>query len=189
MLQVAQNEACRKLAGVFHTTPVTMSHSLLSIPPIRVRLRHLLRTQGQRLACQPPTCLLRQPSHTRKSTLLPSHVPIAPVLPPVAETPAMNPIFSCPPHPATPPWSHERATLHNRSKNTTPSLTALIKLTDTTIFLSSAPFHTPNLFLHIFAIYHSSILTITNYCIASTPMQSLLLAVTSSLKRVGDCPE
>ena len=46
MLQVAQNEACRKLAGTFHTTPVDMTHSLLSIPPIRFRLRHLLRSQG-----------------------------------------------------------------------------------------------------------------------------------------------
>ena len=62
-------------------------------------------------------------------------------------------------------------------------------MTDTTIFLSSAPFHIPNLFLHIFAIYHSNILTITDYCTASTLMLSLLLAATSSLKRVGDCPE
>ena len=188
-LQVAQNEACRKLAGTFHTTPVNMIHSLLSIPPIRVRLRHLLHSQGQRLASQPPSCLLRRPSHTRKSTLPPSHVPIAPILPPIAETPSMNPVFSYPSHPATPPWSHERATLHKRSKNITPSLTALIKLTDITIFLSSAPFHTPNLYLHIFAIYHSSVLTISDYCIVSTPTHSLLLATTSSLKRVGDCPE
>ena len=189
MLQVAQNEACRKLAGTFHTTPVDMLHSLLSIPPIRVRLRHLLRTQGQRLASQPPSCLLRHPSSTRKTTLLPSHVPSPPLLPPIAETPPMNPVFSYPPHPATPPWSHPRVTFHKRSKNTTPSRNALKKLSDTTIFLSSAPFHIPNLFLHIFAIYHSNTLTITDYCTASTPTLSLLLAATSSLKRVGDCPE
>ena len=188
-LQVAQNEACHKLAGTFHTTPTDMMHSLLSIPPIRYRLHHLLRTQGIRLASQPPSCLLRRPSYTRKSTLIPSHVSSPPILPPIAETPPMSSVFSHPPHPATPPWSHNRATLHTRSKNTAPSRTALIKLTDTTIFLSSAPFHIPNLFLTIFAIYHSNVLTIADYCTASTPTQSLLLAATSSLKRVGDCPE
>ena len=188
-LQIAQNEACRKLAGTFHTTPIEMMHSLLSIPPICFHLRHLLRTQGCRLASQPPSCLLRNPSHTHKTTLLPPHVPNPPLLPPIAETPPMNPVFTFPPHPSTPPWSHDRATLHKRSKNTKPSLTALIKLTDITIFLSSAPFHIPNLFLTIFAIYHANVLTITDYCTVSTPTLSLLLAATSSLKRVGDCPE
>ena len=44
MLQVAQNEACQKLASTFHTTPIDMMHSLLSIPPICFHLCHLLRT-------------------------------------------------------------------------------------------------------------------------------------------------
>ena len=188
-LQVAQNEACRKLAGTFYTTPTDMTQSLLSIPPIHVRLRHLLRAQGRCLASQPPSCLLCHPSSTRKSTLIPSHVPTAPILPPVAKTPPMNPVFSFPHHPASPPWSHPRATLHTRSKNSTPSINALKKLSNITIFLSSAPFHIPNLYLHIFAIYHSNVLTRSNYCTASTPTLSLLLATTSSLKRVGDCPE
>ena len=188
-LQIAQNEACCKLAGTFHTTPVNMLHSLLSIPPIRFRLRHLLRAQGCCLASLPPSHALRQPGNTRKSTLIPSYVPTCPILPPIAETPPINPVPPFPNHPATPPWSHPHITLHHRSKNTTPSLNALKKLTSTTIFLSSAPFHIPKLFLHIFAIYDNTHLTIYNYCIASSPTSSLLLAVTSSLKRVGDCPE
>ena len=189
MLQVAQNEACRKLAGVFHTTPIDMMHSLLSIPPIRFRLRHLLRTQGHRLASQPPSCLLRRPSYTQKSTLIPSHAPTLPILPPVAETPPMIPVFSFPNHPATPPWSHPHVTFHKRSKNNAPTLSLLKKLTGTTIFLASAPFHTPKVYLHIFAIYDDTSLLITDYCLASSPMHSLLLAATSSLKRVGDRPE
>ena len=164
-------------------------HSLLSIPPIRFRLRHLLRSQGRRLASLPPSHLLRQPTFTRKSTLILSHIPTCPILPPIAETLPMNPVPPFPNHPATPPWSHPRVTLHHRSKNTTPSLNALKKLTSTTIFLSSAPFHSPKLFLHIFAIYNDTHLTIYDYCIASSLMSSLLLAATSSLKRVGDCPE
>jgi hypothetical protein len=189
MLQVAQNEACQKLTGTFHTTPIDMTHSLLSIPPIRFRLRHLLQSQGCCLASLPHSCLLHHPSSTRKSTLLLSHVPTAPILPPIAETPPMNPIFSFPHHPAAPPWSHPHVTLHTHSKNTTPSLNALKKLSAITIFLSSAPFHIPNLYLHIFAIYNANTLTISDYCTMSTPTLSLLLAATSSLKRVRDCPE
>ena len=58
-----------------------------------------------------------------------------------------------------------------------------------TIFLSSAPFHIPKLFLHIFAIYENTRLIISDYTLASTLTSSLLLATTSSLQRVGDCPE
>ena len=102
-LQIAQNEACRKLAGTFHTMPITMMHSLLSIPPIHFHLCHLLRSQGRRLASQPPSCLLRRPELTHKVTLIPSHVPTTPILPPIAETLPMQPVFSFPNHPATPP--------------------------------------------------------------------------------------
>lgn len=45
-LQVAQNEACRKLAGTFHTTPTTALQSLLGIPPIHFRLRLISQTCG-----------------------------------------------------------------------------------------------------------------------------------------------
>ena len=86
LLQVAQNEACRKLTGTFHTTPVSMLHALISIPPIHFRLRHLLRSQGRRLASQPLSCLLCCPHLTHKVTLLLSHVPTPPDLPPIAET-------------------------------------------------------------------------------------------------------
>ena len=57
------------------------------------------------------------------------------------------------------------------------------------IFLSSAPFHIPKVFLHIFAIYNKTTLLITDYCTMSTLMHSLLLAATSLQKRVGDHPE
>jgi Reverse transcriptase (RNA-dependent DNA polymerase) len=42
ILTVAQNEACRKMAGVFRTTPCSLTELLVSMPPIRFRLRHLL---------------------------------------------------------------------------------------------------------------------------------------------------
>jgi hypothetical protein len=188
-LQIAQNEACRKLAGTFHTTPTSMLHSLLSIPPIHYRLCHLLCLQGRHLAAQPPSCLLRHPEKTRKVTLIPSHIATTPILPPIAETPPFISAFAFPSHPATPPWSHPRLTLHARTKDNTPAVSLLKKLTGTTIFLASAPFHTPKVYLFIFAIYDNTTLTISDYCLASSPEHSLLLAATSSLKRVGDRPE
>ena len=188
-LQIAQNEACRKLAGTFHTTPTDMVQSLVAIPPIHVHLRHLLRSQGRRLASLPPSHLLRQLPLTQKSTLIPRHAPILPILPPVAETPTLHPIPFFPNHPASPLWSHPHVTLHHKTKNTAPALAALKKLPEVTIFLASAPFHTPRLFLHVFAIYISSRLHISDFCIASSPSHSLLLAATSSLRRVGIRPD
>jgi hypothetical protein len=35
-LQVAQNQACRRLSGAFHTTPTAPLHHLLCIPPVGV---------------------------------------------------------------------------------------------------------------------------------------------------------
>ena len=180
-LQIVQNEACWKLAGTFHMTPVTILHSLLAILPIHFCLHTLLRSHSQCLASQPPSCLLRNLHLTHKTTLIPSHVPTTPLLPTITDTPPLNPIFSYPNHPATPLWSHPCATFHPQSKNTTPALTVLKRLPHTTIFLSSTAFHTPKLFLHIFAIYNHTRLIIYNYCIASTQMHSLLLAVNSSL--------
>jgi hypothetical protein len=138
---------------------------------------------------QPPSCLLRNLHKNHKVTLIPSHFPTAPLLPPIADTLPMNPIFSYLNHPATTPWSHTHTTFYTRSKNMLPALTALKKLPEMMIFLSSAPFHIPKVYLHIFAIYDYNTLIISDYCTASTPTHSLLLAVTSSLKRVSDCLE
>jgi hypothetical protein len=72
VLQVAQNEACRKLAGVFRTTP-TYEAQKLGIPPLRYRLRHLLRLAGSHLSRLPPFCAMRNPDASRKTVLPPSH--------------------------------------------------------------------------------------------------------------------
>ena len=102
-LQVAQNEACRKLAGIFHTMPTSMTHTLLAIPPIRFCLRALLCSHGHRLSSLPPSCLLCNLQKTHKLTLIPSHFPTTALLPPIAETPPPISVFSFPNHPAEPP--------------------------------------------------------------------------------------
>jgi Reverse transcriptase (RNA-dependent DNA polymerase) len=53
ILSVAQNEACCKLAGIFRTTPCSLTELLVSIPPIRFRLRHLLCNLGKRVSSLP----------------------------------------------------------------------------------------------------------------------------------------
>jgi hypothetical protein len=58
-LQVAQNDALRKMAGVFRTTPIDPLHSLLAIPPIVFTLRKLVRSYGDRVSSLPPSHLIQ----------------------------------------------------------------------------------------------------------------------------------
>jgi hypothetical protein len=61
ILQMAQNKACQKLAGVFKTTPVNLIHTLLCIPPIEYWLCHLLRSAGSCISLLPPLHALHTP--------------------------------------------------------------------------------------------------------------------------------
>jgi hypothetical protein len=57
-LQTAQNDALRKMAGCFRTTPVDPLHSLLAIPPIVFTLRKIVRSYSDRVSRLPPShCL------------------------------------------------------------------------------------------------------------------------------------
>ena len=58
-LQVALNEACRKVGGVFRTTPSHLVSKLVAIPPIRFQLHHKLRLAASRLLHTPSTYPLR----------------------------------------------------------------------------------------------------------------------------------
>jgi Reverse transcriptase (RNA-dependent DNA polymerase) len=89
ILTIAQNEACRKLAGVFHTTPCSLTELLVGIPPIRYRLHHLLCNQGKRVSNLPITHHLHCLPQTSWLITLPlRHAVSPPLLPDVAE---MNP--------------------------------------------------------------------------------------------------
>jgi hypothetical protein len=105
VLQVAQNEVCRKLGGFFRTTPVNLLHNLLSIPPICYRLCHLLRQACDQVAHLPPFVALCNPKRTWRITRIPAFSPCPLVLPPL-DIP--QPPFMLPPHPALPPWHHPR---------------------------------------------------------------------------------
>src|SRR5579863_9746885 len=98
-LQIAQNEGCRKIGGFFRTTPSDLMHVLTHIPPIRYRLRHLLRAAGSRLSRLPPSSAMRSHSFIQKSTLSPSHASPLPYLPRIAEVPSSFPIYVAPSSP------------------------------------------------------------------------------------------
>ena len=82
-LTVAQNEACKVLAGCFHTTPRDTLHILLSIPPIPFCLQDLVRLAIGRLAGLPPTHSLRLEDRVHAITSLPRFISVPPPLPPL----------------------------------------------------------------------------------------------------------
>jgi hypothetical protein len=136
ILQITQNEACRKAAGVFRTTPNDLVHTLVSIPPIRYRLRHLLRNATDRLSRLPPSHSLRNPQRNRKTTSIPRYEELDHIIPP----PISYPIFVTPPKPSSLKWSHERFML----KPKTPDAKIALRSKNVTkIFLHNSPFHIP----------------------------------------------
>ena len=58
MLQVAQNDALRKMSGCFRTTPIDPLHNLMGISPIEFTAWKLVRSYGDCLARLPPMHLL-----------------------------------------------------------------------------------------------------------------------------------
>jgi hypothetical protein len=157
ILDVAQNEACRKAAGVFCTTPSPFVTTLLRIPPIAYWLRHLLRSAASRLSHLPPSVTLRNPestckvmaSHAMQSLLLcypilidPNnyltncpliplhHLGLIPTLPYTK-----NLIKHCHSHYHTPPYTTTPLT-PSRSSSNPPPLPNLDTTLDSSLFLS-----------------------------------------------------
>ena len=105
-LQVAQNDAIRKMTGAFKTTPVDPLHFVAAIFPVKILLPKLLGEYSDRVHRLPPSCQLR--------TLL-THNPVAiwpswfPISTPITRLPAPSyqpPIFSFPAHPSQRRWTH-----------------------------------------------------------------------------------
>ena len=84
-LQVALNEACRKVGGVFHTTPSHLVSKLMAIPPICFQLRHKLRLAATRLLCTPSTYPLRIARLICGPSGAPHFLPLPDVYPPWAQ--------------------------------------------------------------------------------------------------------
>jgi hypothetical protein len=185
ILTVAQNEACRKMAGVFRTTPCNLTELLVSVPPIRFRLRHLLWNFGTHVSRLPTNHYLRSlPSTVRSITLPPSHLPSGPLFPFITEiNSAPSPSYT-PRHPSLLDWSRQRVTLHHYSPLHKASLNAIKNLTSTKIFITSMTFHLPHLHLGIFAIYFKNALHISDYVLETSQKRCTTSALLHALRRI-----
>jgi hypothetical protein len=188
ILQTAQNEACRKLAGIFKTTPVNFIHTLLCIPPIEYRLRHLLRSAGSRISSLPPLHALCTTDTSRRVTGIPRHTAVLPIIPPHYIPQTKYPYLPLP-HPGAPPWSHPRFLLHKKpldKKNLhTAAKTALHTTDPSTIklFISTKPSSHPDLALGFFGIFISNSLHISDFVSYPTASGALLLVLLHGLRR------
>jgi hypothetical protein len=184
-LQVAQNEACRKLGGFFCTTPTNIMHNLLAIPPIRYRLHHLLHQACTHVTGLPPSVALLNPACTRGATGISSHVECQPTLPP-SEYDIIP--FNLAPHPSTPPWCNPRFTLHSKlpTKNGYgPSKRALRDKNRMTwkVWIMVTKAQASERSLALYCVFHKDIPFISDY----TPFTSkggLLLALSLALTRI-----
>jgi hypothetical protein len=185
ILQVAQNEACRKIGSFFCTTPTNLMHNLLSIPPIRYRLWHLIHQASLRLDRLPPFVSIRNPARTHGATGVLNHVECRAILPP-SMYPA--PPFDLPPHPSTPPWSNPRFIVHLKPKDKRgfgPSKGAL-RGTDPSIWkvwLMVTKAQASDRNLALYCVFQGDIPFMSDY----TPIYSqggLLLALSLALGRI-----
>jgi hypothetical protein len=182
---VAQDEACRKMAGVFRTTPCSLTELLVCIPPIHYRLRHLLRNIGTRISTLPRShALLDLPTASRPITLPPHHSIPPPILPDVAEMkPSRLPTLT-PHHPSLKDWSRQRVGFLPYSPLHGPSLSALNNPSTTKILITSTTFHIPHLHLGIFTIFHHNSLHISDYVLESSQQRCTISALLHALRRV-----
>jgi Reverse transcriptase (RNA-dependent DNA polymerase) len=183
ILTVAQNEACRKMAGVFRTTPGNLTELLVSIPLIRFRLRHLLRNFGAHMSRLPVDHYLRSlPTTAHSITLPPRHSPSGPLFPFIAEIKPAPSISYTPRHPSLPDWSRQRVKFHPYSPLHKASLDALKNPTTTKIFITSMSFHLPHLHLGIFAIYSNNSLHISDYVLETSQKRCTTSALLHALR-------
>jgi hypothetical protein len=109
ILQVAQNDAIRKISGCFRTTPTLPLHHLVAILPIKFTLQKLRSAFGDRLLRLPPSSQLislrlSNPAAYWRIELTPSTALT------LFPTPQQHD-FSFPFHPSQPMWSHERVAI------------------------------------------------------------------------------
>jgi Reverse transcriptase (RNA-dependent DNA polymerase)/Endonuclease-reverse transcriptase len=185
ILTVAQNEACRKMAGVFRTTPCNLTELLVSIPPIRFRLRHLLQNFGSHMSRLPSDHYLRSlPTTARSITLPPCHSPSGPLFPFIVEIKPTPSILYTPRHPSLLDWSRQRVIFHPFSPVHKESLVAIKNPTSMKIFITSTSFHLPHLHLGIFAIYFNNSLHISDFVLESSQKRCTTSALLHTLRRV-----
>ena len=105
-LQIAQNEAVRRISGSFRTTPIEPLHNMLAIPPIRFMIAKYRAAFTARLSRLPPTANLRTITSADRTAFFTPPVPIPTPL--TSLLPSSFPTFHIP---TGLTWSHPR--VHN----------------------------------------------------------------------------
>ena len=123
ILQVAQNDAVRRISGSFRTTPVEPLHNMLAIPPIRFTIAKYHAAFTTRLSRLPPTANLRTITSVDNTAFFNPPVPI-----PTPLTSLLPPSFPTFHIPTGLTWSHPQ--VHNvlispRSKPRADTITQL----------------------------------------------------------------
>ena len=102
-VRVAQNDALRRIAGCFRTTPVDPLHHLLAILPPQYTLAQLVGSYSDRLTRLPPTHALRTiTTHNPAAVWDTAHIPTSLT----RITPSHFPRHYTRSHPCCPVWSH-----------------------------------------------------------------------------------
>jgi hypothetical protein len=175
------------MAGVFRTTLCSLTELLISIPPIRFCLHHLLHNFRSCFSNLPKNHYLRTlASSSRQVTLPPRHSISAPILPFIAKVTLPRPPTPSytPRHLSLMDWSRSRVKFHPYSPLHKPSLSALADPTSTKILITSTSFHIPHLHLGIFAIYFNNALHISDYVLESSQKRCTTSALLHALRRV-----
>ena len=104
ILQIAQNDAVRKISGCFKTTPIIPLHFLIAIPPIKHTIKKLTSQFKIRVANLPPTHLLR--TITTFNPAADWHLSTNPETALTRLLPLHAPFFTFPSHPSQSKWVH-----------------------------------------------------------------------------------
>jgi hypothetical protein len=173
------------MAGVFRTMPCSLTELLVSVPPIRFRLRHLLHNFGARLSCLPANHhLLNLTSSSRRITLPPRHSISTPIFSYIAEIKTSSSPTYTPHHLSLTDWSRQRVVFYPYSPLHKPLLNALSDPIPTKILITSTDFHLPHLHLGIFVIYFNNSLHILDYVLESSQKRCTTLALLHALWQV-----
>ena len=104
ILQIAQNDAVRKISRAFKTTPIIPLHYLTAIPPIHHTIKKLTAQFSNRIKNLPPSHQLR--TITSFNPAADWHLSVNPPTALTRILPDPSPFFTFPSHPSQTKWVH-----------------------------------------------------------------------------------
>lgn len=192
-LQIAQNDAVRKMSGCFKTTPITPLHYLMAIPPIQHTIKKLTPNFTLHIQKLPPTHQLLTITHFNPAADW--HLSANPTTALTHILPPSLPPFIFLSHPSQTHWVHPRVrdnTVFPTNPKTKEYTQSLIRTTSNDIFhlfirvltIPSPPFAAMFLMFHGQRLVHSG--TVRDVSRPGTLLQVLFqgLSYTSLSNRI-----